>query len=379
MLKRFGHIIPWILVIVLGLLVLSMFAMYRSFLFPYPEGFDDMPPPPADPAKRMRAIHDMKTAAEGVQVESSDDMISNINAFILKAMTNMVESYAPLPDFINDKLGKIIDITDDTCFIVRSIEAKYTKQTLAQLKSPPRRPTPITQKNVKKFAMKKSQFLAEHKNADLIECFEDGGGTDISGVDISGATSYVSSLFKSDDEEKGKGKDKGKDKGKGIGDVTDISGYTFGTPKSFDDVPVKDNKEAMKKKHVEENKQIIRMKVKLLDIQTKVEAIMNTEDYKSLVAKLKKVPITAEFGSDFIQKNKAEIVEGFKDSPYKFPVPYKNSELDDTQKEYLNVLNTSYVLLTTLGNDLGKEFTAAQTTFTNLVTNYKLIDPSYRA
>jgi hypothetical protein len=325
----------------------------------------------------MRAIHDMKTAAEGVQVESSDDMISNINAFILKAMTNMVESYAPLPDFINDKLGKIIDVTDDTCFIVRSIEAKYTKQTLAQLKSPPRRPTPITQKNVKKFAMKKSQFLAEHKNADLIECFE-GGGTDISGVDISGATSYVSSLFKSDDEEKGKGKDKGKGS-KDIGDVTDISGYTFGTPKSFDDVPVKDNKEAMKKKHVEENKQILRMKVKLLDIQTKVEAIMNTDDYKTLVAKLKKVPITAEFGSDFIKKNKAEIVEGFKDSPYKFPVPYKNSELDDTQKGYLNVLNTSYVLLTTLGNDLGKEFTTAQTAFTNLVTNYKLIDPSYRA
>jgi len=375
MLKRFGHIIPWILVIVLGLLVLSMFAMYRSFLFPYPEGFDDVPPPPADPAKRMRAIHDMKTAAEGVQVESSDDMISNINAFILKAMTNMVESYAPLPDLINDKLGKIIDVTDDTCFIVRSIEAKYTKQTLAQLKSPPRRPTPITQKNVKKFAMKKSQFLAEHKNADLIECFEGGGGTDISGVDISGATSYVSSLFKSDDEEKGKGKGKGKD----ISGATDISGYTFGTPTSFDDVPVKDNKEAMKKKHVEENKQIIRMKVKLLDIQTKVETIMNTDDYKSLVAKLKKVPITAEFGSDFIQKNKAEIVEGFKDSGYKFPVPYKNSELDDTQKGYLNVLNTSYVLLTTLSNDLGKEFTAAQTAFTNLVTNYKLIDPSYRA
>lgn len=375
MLKRFGHIIPWILVIVLGLLVLSMFAMYRSFLFPYPEGFDDVPPPPADPAKRMRAIHDMKTAAEGVQVESSDDMISNINAFILKAMTNMVDSYAPLPDLINDKLGKIIDVTDDTCFIVRSIEAKYTKQTLAQLKSPPRRPTPITQKNVKKFAMKKSQFLAEHKNADLIECFEGGGGTDISGVDISGATSYVSSLFKSDDEEKGKGKGKGKD----ISGATDISGYTFGTPTSFDDVPVKDNKEAMKKKHVEENKQIIRMKVKLLDIQTKVETIMNTDDYKSLVAKLKKVPITAEFGSDFIQKNKAEIVEGFKDSGYKFPVPYKNSELDDTQKGYLNVLNTSYVLLTTLSNDLGKEFTAAQTAFTNLVTNYKLIDPSYRA
>ena len=72
MLKRFGHIIPWILVIVLGLLVLSMFAMYRSFLFPYPEGFDDVPPPPADPAKRMRAIHDMKMAAEGCLIYTSD-------------------------------------------------------------------------------------------------------------------------------------------------------------------------------------------------------------------------------------------------------------------------------------------------------------------
>ena len=336
MLKRFGHIIPWILVSVLGLLVLSMFAIYRSFILPYPEGFDDSPPPLPDPAKRMRAINDMQTSVAGTQVESSDDMISNINAFILKAMSNMVDSYAQLPDFINDKLGKIIDITDDTCFIISSIEAKYTKQTLAQLKSPPRRPTPVTQKNVKKFVMKKSQFLAEHKDADLIECFE-GGST------------------------------------------TDISGYTFGTPKSLDSVQTKDNKEAMKKKHAEENKEILRMKVNLLGSQAKVEAIMNTDDYKTLVAKLKKVPITAEFGSDFIKKNKEEIVEGFNDSPYKFPVPYKNSELDDTQKEHLNVLNKSYTLLTTLSNDLGKDFTTAQDSFTNLVTNYKLIDPSYRA
>ena len=84
MLERFGHIIPWILVTVLGLLALAILMRYRSLLQPiyYFEEFQDAPPsdettvsdpppttseppPPSDPNARAQAINTMKATSTG--------------------------------------------------------------------------------------------------------------------------------------------------------------------------------------------------------------------------------------------------------------------------------------------------------------------------
>ena len=85
MLERFGHIIPWVLVAVLGLLVLSIFLMHRTLL----EGFDDSPPPQVSSAQRAQAISNMKAASSGNTNKLTDDKITEINTFLLNAMTNM--------------------------------------------------------------------------------------------------------------------------------------------------------------------------------------------------------------------------------------------------------------------------------------------------
>jgi hypothetical protein len=105
---------------------------------------------------------------------------------------------------------------------------------------------------------------------------------------------------------------------------------------------------------------------------------MNTNDYKTLVASLKRVPPTAQFGSQFITKNKGDIIEGYQNPAYKYPVPYNNSDLDKKQKEHLQVLETAYNLLMTLFTDLGKNYMEARAAHEQLLKDYKTIDPSYR-
>jgi hypothetical protein len=413
MLERFGHIIPWILVAVLGLLALSILIMHRTLLSPYyiHEGFQDTtddtsadttadppadapsdptsePPPPADSMKRKTAINNMKSAAAAKPSNvPNDDKITEINTFILTAMTNMLTMYKSLPDQMNDILGKTIDITDDTCYIVKMIEAKYTKKPLDATIDPAHPPviSHLTKSRERKLSMQESQFLSKHKvkgvTQSLIECFD--GGTDDSGADISGAKDISGATD--------------------VSGETDISGYTFGQmPQTAGTVPIKDISGAMLKKHAGEDKKIVSIKVKLLYYQGQVLAITNSKDYREAIDKLRKVPLTAQFGSEFIEKNKQAIKEGYKDhkdpkkhkdhkkdkpkpkptgpyqnSDYTYPVPYNNLQLNTTQKEHLQTIEEAYKLLMQLSKDLGVNFNLAQQGHTQLLNEYKTIDPSY--
>jgi hypothetical protein len=316
--------------------------MHRTLL----EGFDDTstPPPPASPAQRALAINNMKAAASGNIDKLTDDKITEINTFLLTAMTNMLNIFKTLPNSINDTLGKTIDITDDTCYIIKMIEAKYTKKTVTDDK---KKDSHITQTREKQFALQKSQFLENHKGpdgtqkAEMLECF-------VGNSDISGAKS------------------------------TDLSGFIFGKPTTVAPVST-DLSGAMLKKHAYEDKQISLVKVELLNWQEKIQAIVNGKDYVLSIAKLKKVPLTAQFGLEFINNNRSAIVEGYQNPNYNFPVPYTDDQLDTTQKEYLEVLKTANTLLVNISKDLGATFTTAQASHTQLLTDYRKIDPSYRS
>lgn len=334
MLVRFGHIIPWILVGVLGLLALSILVMYRTVLF---EGFDDtdVPPPLPTAVERARAINDMKTSVAGTAPEASVDSKKEVNAFILKSMTDMIQIYKQQPDQINKILGKVIDITDDTCYIMKNIQAKYTKQTVSRMERPSRNVPHETQVRQKKYDLQKEQFMAKNKTkteaADgpaptLLECF--------------------------------------------VGD-TDISGFSFGENKTANPVNVTDI-------HAEDDKQIKEASGELIRQQEQLQSIMDSPDYKSAVSKLKKVPPTAEFVSEFITTNKKDIIEEYLNPNYKLPVPYQDSEINDTQKGYLVVLEKARELLLTLQTDLDKNFTTAVDSYTKLVSDFKTIDSSYK-
>jgi hypothetical protein len=344
--------------------------MYRSLLDPYyiHEGFQDTstPPPPANAAQRTMAINNIKSAASGTNPNAKDDKITEINTFILTAITSMTNMFKTLPDGINDALGKVIDVSDDTCYMVKLIEAKYTKKPVdAVAKTPTVPPAPLshlTKSREQKLSLQKNQFLTNNKGAKLLECFVDG--QDISGAkqDISGAKQDISGA-KQDIS----------------GAQQDISGYTFGANKTAGTLPSTDISGAMIKKHAEEDKKIMAARTQLLQYQAQISSIMNTNDYKTLVASLKQVPPTAKFGSQFIAKNKADIIEGYQNPAYKYPVPYKNSELDKKQKEHLQVLDTAYNLLITVFTDLGKNFMDARAAHDQLLKDYKTIDPSYRS
>ena len=365
MLERFGYIIPWVLVAVLGLLVLSIFLMHRTLL----EGFDDTstPPPQVSSAQRAQAISNMKAAASGNTNKLTDDKITEINTFLLNAMTSMLTIYKTLPDGINDVLGKAIDITDDTCYIVKMIEAKYIKKPLDT--DDKKKDSYKTQTRTKRFNMEENQFLSKNRSKDgtkgqMLECFvgrSDISGSDMSGADMSGAVMRSADMSGAD---------------MSGAKLTDMSGYTFGKQTTVATVST-DLSGAMLKKHAYEDKQIGLVKVELLNWQAKVQAIANGKDYLFLVTKLKKVPLTAQFGSEFINKNRAAIVEGYQNPNYKFPVPYTDAQLDKTQKDHLEVLKAANMLLTNISNDLGVTFSTAQTSHNQLLTDYKTIDPSY--
>jgi len=355
MLERFGHIIPLVLVIVLGVLALSILVMYRSLLDPYyiHEGFEDTtstPPPAANATQRAMAIDNMKSAASGTNPNAKDDKITEINTFILTAITNMANMFKTLPDGINNALGQVIDVTDDTCYIVKLIEAKYTKQPVDAAKTTNGTPSPpshLTKSREQKLSLQKNQFLTNNKDAKLLECFVDGQDSSGAHQDISGAHQ-------------------------------DISGYTFGANKTAGTLPSTDISGAIVKKHAEEEKKIMAAQTQLLQYQAQISSIMNTNDYKTLAASLKQSLPTAQFGSQFIAKNKADIIEGYQNPAYKYPVPYNNSDLDKKQKEHLQVLETAYNLLMTLFTDLGKNYMEARAAHEQLLKDYKTIDPSYR-
>jgi hypothetical protein len=329
MLARFGHIIPWILVIVLGILALSIVVMYRTLLF---EGFEDtdIPPSPPNEVERTRAINDIKTSVAGATPDSSVDIAKEVNQFILKSMRDMITIYKEQPEQINKLLGKTIDLTDDTCYIMNTIHAKYTKQS-AETKDPKdskEKPSlkaeQETQSRQKKYDLQKRQFIIKDKQ-DILECFVD---------------------------------------------EQDISGYSFGSNKT--------SKSLKEDKYAEDNKQIKEANGELTRLQEQVEAIMDSADYKSAISELKKVPSTAEFVSEFITKNKQEIVEEYKNPMYTISVPYKDSEINETQKEYLKSIDKARDILDTLQTDLGNTFNTAVKSYTKLVTDFKTVDSSYK-
>lgn len=338
MLVRFGHIIPWILVSVLGLLALSILVMYRTVLF---EGFEDtdVPPPVPTDVERARAINDMKTSVAGTAPEVPIDVTKDVNTFILKSMTDMIQIYKQQPDQINKILGKVIDITDDTCYIMKNIQAKYTKQTVSRMERPSRNVPHETQVRQKKYDLQKEQFMAKNKNKTK---------TEVEATDAPAAT--ILECF--------------------VGD-TDISGFSFGENKTANPVNVTDI-------HAEDDKQIKEASGELIRQQEQLQSIMDSPDYKSAVSKLKKVPPTAQFISEFITTNKQDIVEGYINPNYKLPVPYRDSEINNTQKEYLVVLEKARELLLTLQTDLDKSFTTAVDSYTKLVSDFKTVDSSYK-
>jgi len=323
MLARFGHIIPWILVVVLGFLALSMLVTYRTLLF---EEFEDtnIPPPPPNAVERARAINDIKTSVEGTPQDKSIDVVKAVNKFVLKYMTDIINIYKEQPDKINKLLGKTIDITDDTCYIIKMIQAKYSKQPTDSKEKPSLKAEEVTQTRQKKYDLQKKQFIEKYK-PDMLECFVD---------------------------------------------VKDISGFSFGENKTSK--PVKEDK------YAEDNKQIKEASGQLTRLKEQIQAIMDSTDYKSAVSKLKKVPSTVQFGSEFISTNKSDIVEGYLNPNYKIPVPFKDSEINDTQKEYLKSIDSAQELLNKLQTELGNTFNTAVNSYNKLVTDFKTVDASYK-
>ena len=324
MLARFGHIIPWILVTVIGFLALSIVFMYRTLLF---EQFEDtnIPPPPPNALDRARAINDIKTSVVGTPSDTSFDFTKEVNKFILKYMTDIITIYKEQPDKINKLFGKTIDITDDTCYIMKTIQAKYTKQSTNSKEKPSLKAEQETQTRQKKYDLQKREFISKNK-PDMLECF--------------------------------------------VGGEQDISGYSFGVNKTAK--PVKEDK------YAEDNKQIKEASGQLTRLQEQLQAIMNSADYKSALSKLKKVPSTVNFVSEFITTNKSDIIEGYVNPNYKIPVPFKDSEINDTQKEYLKSLDKAQELLTKLQTELGATFNTAVDSYNKLVTGFKTVDPSYK-
>lgn len=324
MLARFGHIIPWILVVVLGFLALSILVTYRTLLF---EDFEDtnVPPPPPNALERSRAINDIKTSVAGTPQDTSIDIKKAVNKFILKSMTDMINKYKEQPDKINKLLGKTIDITDDTCYIIKTIQAKYTKQPTDSKEKPSLKAEEITQTRQKKYELQKQLYIEKNK-PDMLECF--------------------------------------------VGEQQDISGFSFGVNKTAK--PVNEDK------YAEDNKQIKEASGQLTRLQEQLQAIMDSTEYKSAVSKLKKVPATAEFGSEFLATNKSDILEGYKNPNYKIPVPFKDSEINDTQKEYLMSIDKAQELLDKLQTELGATFNTAVQSYNKLVTDFKTVDPSYK-
>ena len=397
MLERFGHIIPWILVAVLGLLALAILMRYRSLLQPiyYYEEFQDAPPsdettasdpppttsepppttseppPPSDPTARAQAINTMKATSTGKAAQTPAEKQKEINEYILTNMTNMVNMYKTLPDAINNSLNQVIDITDDTCYIVKLIESKYTKKPLDEdVDEKDGKSSKISHKTKtreRKFTLQKTQFMSENKGpkgepAELLECFSDISGADISGApqDISGAPQDIS----------GAKPNSSKAKPDISGAKQDISGATPKSLTNVGTVPVKDlSGAAIEKK-------LVSMKAKLLQEQAKVQAVINNEQFKTAMAKLKKVPLTAKFGSQFITKNTLALTEGYQNPKYKFPMPYKDSELNAKQKDYLQTLQAAQNLLMDLMKDLGVGL-AAFISYDKLLKDYRTIDPSY--
>jgi len=323
MLARFGHIIPWILVTVIGFLALSILVTYRTLLF---EEFQDtnIAPPPPNAVERARAINDIKTSVEGTPQDTSIDIVKAVNKFVLKYMTDIINIYKEQPDKINKLLGKTIDITDDTCYIIKMIQAKYSKQPTDSKEKPSLKAEEVTQTRQKKYDLQKKQFIEKNK-ADILECFVDG---------------------------------------------QDISGFSFGVNKTAE--PVKEDK------YAEDNKQIKEASGQLTRLKEQLQAIMDSTDYKSAVSKLKKVPSTAQFGSEFVTTNKSDILEGYINPNYKIPVPFKDSEINDTQKEYLKSIDSAQELLNKLQVELGNTFNTAVDSYNKLVTDFKTVDASYK-
>jgi hypothetical protein len=310
-------------VTVIGFLALSILFTYRTLLF---EEFQDtnIPPPPPNAIVRARAINDIKTSVEGTPQDTSIDIVKAVNKFILKFMTDMITKYKEQPDKINKLLGKTIDITDDTCFIVKMIQAKYTKRPTDSKEKPSLKAEEEIQTRQKKYDLQKKQYIEKYK-PDMLECFVD---------------------------------------------VKDISGFSFGENKTSK--PVKEDK------YAEDNKQIKEASGQLTRLQEQLQAIMDSTDYKSAVSKLKKVPSTVEFGLDFLKNNKSDILEGYINPNYKIPVPFKDSEINDTQKEYLKSIDKAQELLTRLQTELGDTFNTAVQSYNKLVTDFKTVDPSYK-
>jgi len=395
----------------------------------------DEPPPdedpdidPADRAARAAALKNLANSSRPITPnakKTKDDWISEINTFILNKMTFMLDVYTYLPRRMDAIVEKTEDLTDQTCQLVRQIESRYVGRPKAEaqeyietIKSaePPdnlndwdyndksekkyqrtmnklekeeerteKKGDNKTAQLKKKYERQKVQFQRKHKNNPMLECFIDGAG---GGEDISGANVFrldrlapITSF------------------GPPIVSVTDLSGNII-TGANLED--------ALKNKHIQENKQIVTVEVKLLKRISQVNDFTKTYEYIGVIEKLKRVPITTQFSMQFVKKylksvkltkftNKVKQIfglrrrrkntEGFRsrrrssrqnkpqappvntvyqNKRYTFPVPYTDLQLDDDQKIHLDILNNANILWMKVQTELGPVFDRAEGSYNNL-------------
>jgi len=392
-------------------------------------------PPPADvdPATRAAAINNLANSSTPIVPngkKTEDDLITEINTFILKNMTHMLDIYTYLPSRIDGILENSYDLTDQTCQIVREIESRYVGRPKAEADAEveeDKEDEPMDNlndwtyddKTEKKYEKKmnklekeeekaekkgdhkmsqlkqrynrqKKQFQNKHKDNPMLECFV-GSSQDLSGADLSGANMFhldklapITSF------------------GPPIVSVTDLSGNIIeGT--SLED--------AMKNKHILENKQIIAVEIKLLKRVSQVNEFVKSYEYVDIIEKLKRIPVTAQFSAQFVKKylksvkithfvNKIKgflhighhhkhTKEGFRshhhhkhdthsapsNTPYQnkhytFPVPYTDLQLNDEQKNHLEILNNANTLWMQLQTELGPIFDSAQLSYNRLSADW---------
>jgi hypothetical protein len=341
----------------------------------------------------------------------------------------MLDVYSYLPSRMDTIVEKTEDLTDQTCQLVRQIESRYVGRPKAEAQEyietirdaePPdnlndwdyndktekkyqstmnklEKETERTEKKgdnktaqlKKKYARQRVQFQRKNKNSPMLECFIDfagagaGGGEDLSGANVfrldrlAPITSF----------------------GPPIVSVTDASGNVI-TGTNLED--------AIRNKHIQENKQIVAVEVKLLKRISQVNDFTKTYEYIGVIEKLKRVPITTQFSMQFVKKylksvkltkftNKVKEIfrfrrrkkntEGFRsrrrssrqnkpqappvntvyqNKRYTFPVPYTDLQLNDDQKIHLDILNNANILWMKVQTELGPVFDVAEASYNNL-------------
>jgi len=423
------------------------------------EGMPRKKSPQQDPMARAAAINAMASSAQpSTQKNSVDDKITEINLFILNEMINMLAVFTYVPNRVDALLDQSQELTDQTCQIVKEIEMRYVGRPKAEAdeaieeykedepddnlndwtyddkterkyqkkmdklekaeekaeKKGNRKMSQLKQK----YRRKKKQFQKKHKNQPMLECFVGSENADISGADIF----HVDKLAPITSF------------GPPIVAVTDLSGNIV-TGQNLAD--------AMKNKHIQENKEILVVEAKLLKRLSETNNLVKSYEYTGAVEKLKRVPITTTFSEQFVKKylksiklrnlvrnvkntlkkvvsfgrwgNKKRKKEGFEDyeeeegfedyeeeegfedyeedegfedyeeeegfedyegfqvyenKRYNFPVPYKDIDLNDEQRQHLQILSNAYELKIKIQIELGPVFNNAQTSFNKLSASY---------